>query len=364
MLKIKIKYKNMTSLKFLEKYVNAYSAVSYETVEGQKVWVDYISNFVDKVYDDNYGNVVGVINPDASFKVVIDAHADEISWFISHIDKNGNIFVKKNGGSDVQIAPSKNVLIYTQTGKIIPGVFGWIAVHIRKDLKLEENNIWIDIGATSKKEVEDMGIQIGDVAIFDEKFRILNGNKYVGKSLDDKIGGYITSQVLKKLFENKIKLPYGLYIVNSVQEEIGLRGAEMITQSIKPNVAIILDGCHETTSPHINTKEQGELSFGDGVVFTHAPAIHRGLLNLMIDVAKENNIKFKMSVKQRNTGTNTDSYAYSNGGVVSNLVSISMKYMHTTCEMVHEDDVNSAIELIYHTLLKIENDHDFRYLKL
>ena len=354
----------MSDLKFLENYVNSYSAVSYESV-GQKVWADYVKDYVDRMYDDNYGNVVAVLNPEEPFKVVIDAHADEISWFISGIDSNGNIFVKRNGGSDVQIAPSKNVLIYTQTGKIIQGVFGWQAVHVREaDFKVELKNLWIDVGATSEKEVKEMGIQIGDIAIFDEKFRILNGNKFCGKSLDDKIGGFILSQVLYKLSENKIKLPYGLYVVNSVQEEIGLRGAEMATQSIKPNVSIVFDACHDTSAPGINKKENGEYKLGDGIIFTHSPAVHRGFLNLMVETAKENNIKYGFSVKQRNTGTNTDSYAYSNGGVVSSLISIPMKYMHTTTEMVLDSDVELAIDFIYHLLLKIEKNHDFRYLKL
>jgi len=355
----------MSDLKFLENYVNSYSAVSYECNQGQKIWSDYVKLYADKMKDDNYGNVFAILNPEAEFKVVIDSHADEISWFISGYDKQGNIFVKKNGGSDIQIAPSKNVLIYTQTGKIIQGVFGWQAVHVRKpDFKLELDNLWIDIGATSDKEVEDMGVQIGDIAIFDEKFRVLNGNKYCGKSLDDKVGGFITSQVLRRISENNIKLPYGLYVVNSVQEEIGLRGAEMATQSIKPNISVVFDACHDTTAPNINKKENGEYKLGDGIIFTHSPAVHRGFLNLMVDVAKENNIKYKFSVKQRNTGTNTDSYAYSNGGVVSGLVSIPMKYMHTTTEMVLDSDVELSIDFIYNLLLKIENNHDFRYLKL
>jgi len=356
---------NEHNLVFLERYINASSPVTFETLHGQKVWADYVKPYADKVYDDNYGNVIAVVNPECNYKVVLDAHADEISWYINHIDKNGNLFIKRNGGSDVQIAPSKKVLIFTRTGKIINGVFGWTAIHLRKDeIKLEEKNLWIDVGANNKKEVEALGIAIGDVAIFDEKFTILNGNKYMGKSLDDKIGGYINAQVLRKLFENKDVLPFGLYVVNSVQEEIGLRGAELAVQSIKPNVCIAFDPYHDTSTPHINAKEEGDFKFGDGVIFTCAPAVHRGFRDLMIEVAKENKIKYKLNIKPRGSGTNTDSYTYSNGGVVSSLVSIPLKYMHTTVEMVQASDVENAIELIYKTLLKIQYNQDFRYLKL
>lgn len=356
----------MINKKFLKEYLNGYSAVGYES-NGQKIWADYVSKYVDKIYDDNYGNVIAVINPESKYKVVIDAHADEICWYISHIDKDGHLFVKRNGGADVQIAPSKDVVIFTQSGEQVCGVFGWLAVHLRgekKDFKPELDNLWIDIGAKDDKEVEKMGVNIGDVAIFNDKFRILNKDKWVARSLDDKIGGYINAEVVRKLSENKDKLPFGLYIVNSVQEEIGLRGAQMAAQSIKPNVAICFDPTHTTNIPHMSAKKDGDFKFGDGVVFSQSPGIHKKLNKLMMDVAKENNIKYKLDIRERATGTNSDSYAYSNGGVVTGLVSIPLAYMHTTCEMVQESDVEDAINLIYNVVKKLENNQDFRYLKL
>jgi putative aminopeptidase FrvX len=357
----------MTNKKFLEDYINGYSAVGYES-NGQRIWANYVAQYVDKIYDDNYGNVIAVINPTAEYKVVLDAHADEICWYINHIDKDGLLYVKRNGGTDVQIAPSKDVVIFTQDGKQVPGVFGWLAVHLRhdaqKDLKPELEKLWIDVGAKDDKDVEKMGIQIGDVAIFNDKFRILNEDKWVGRSLDDKIGGYINAQVVRQLSENKDKLPFGLYIVNSVQEEIGLRGAEMAAQSIKPNVAIAFDPTHATNIPHVSAKTEGDNKFGDGVVFCQAPVIHKKLNQIMMDVAKENDIKFKLNIRPTATGTNSDSYTYSNGGVVTGLISIPLKYMHCTCEMVQESDVEDAIKLIYNIVKKLENNQDFRYLKL
>jgi len=358
----------MESKQFLKEYLNGMSAVSFEAMEGQKIWADYIRPFVDKVYDENYGTVVGVINPDAEFKVVIDAHSDEISWYVSHIDATGHIFVKRNGGSDPHIAPSKDVKIYTRSGKIVDGMFGWVAVHMRpakSTLKPELDKIWVDVGATTADEVAEMGVAIGDVMIFTDQFRVLNGNKYVGKSLDDKIGGYINAEVVRRLFENKDNLPFGLYIVNSVQEEIGLRGAQMTAQAIKPNVAICFDPTHDTSIPHVDKKTYGDFKMGDGVVFSVSPSIHRNLTNLMMDVATKNDIGFKLDVRPRGSGTNCDAYTYSSGnGCVTTLVSIPLKYMHTTVEMVLEDDVNDAIDLIYNTLKTIENNQDFRYLKL
>lgn len=355
----------MTNKKFLEEYLNGFAPVGYETISGQKIWIDYVSKYADKVYDDNYGNVVAVINPEAEYKVVLDAHADEICFYVSGIDDNGYITVKRNGGSDVQIAPSKDVVIFTESGQTVNGVFGWVPIHNRKDdIKIDIDKLWIDVGATSKSEVEEMEITIGNIACFPDKFRILNGNKWVGRSLDDKIGGYINAEVLRKLYENKDNLPFGLYVVNSVQEEIGLRGAQLITSSIKPNIAICIDPTHDTTIPNFDKKGHIPFKLGDGVVLTQAPGIHKNLNKLFIETAKENDIKFKLDIRERGTGTNSDSYTYSNGGVVTALVSIPLRYMHTTNEVVLENDVNSAIDLIYNVVKKIENNHDFRYLKI
>ena len=117
------------SLTFLEQYLNNASPTGYES-GGQKIWMDYIRPYVDDFITDAYGTAVGVINPGHSYKVVIEGHADEISWYVNYITDNGLIYVIRNGGSDHQIAPSKRVNIHTPNG-IVNGVFGWPAIHTR-----------------------------------------------------------------------------------------------------------------------------------------------------------------------------------------------------------------------------------------
>jgi putative aminopeptidase FrvX len=306
---------------------------------------------------------VGVINPKAEYKVVIEAHSDEISWYVNYISDNGLIYVIRNGGSDHQIAPSKWVNIHTKKG-IVEGVFGWPAIHTRKPGK-EENpkleNIFIDIGAKDKKEVEEMGVHVGCVITYPDSFKILNKNQFVCRALDNRAGGFMIAQVARLLKENNIELPFGLYITNSVQEEIGLRGAEMITQRIKPNAAIITDVCHDTTTPMISKIEQGESKIGDGPVISYAPAIHHILRERIIEAAEENEIPFQRHASSRYTGTDTDAFAYSNGGVASALISLPLRYMHTTVETVHKEDVANVIRLIYHSVQKIKAGESFSY---
>ncbi|TAH00626.1 MAG: M42 family peptidase [Sphingobacteriales bacterium] len=353
------------SVAFLEKYINQASPTGFEW-EGQKVWLDYLKPYVDEHYVDNYGTAVGVINPEAKYKVVIEAHADEISWFVNYITPEGLIYVIRNGGSDHQIAPSKRVNIHTDNG-FVKAVFGWPAIHTRGAGEKEEaptlKNICLDCGCISKDEVEKLGIHVGCVITYEDEFMILNNRYYVGRALDNRAGGFMIAEVARLLKENKVKLPFGLYIVNSVQEEIGLRGAEMIAQRIKPNVAIITDVTHDTSTPMISKITQGDMACGKGPVISYAPAVHVNLNKLLIDAAEKNKIPFQRQASSRSTGTDTDAFAYSNEGVVSALISLPLRYMHTTVEMVHKEDVDNVISLIYHSLLSIKKDQDFRYIK-
>ncbi|WP_108244683.1 M42 family metallopeptidase [Muricauda brasiliensis] len=353
---------NEKSLEFLEKYLNNPSPTGYEW-EGQKIWMDYVKPYVDEFITDTYGTAVGVINPDAKYRVVIEGHSDEISWYVNYITDDGLLYVIRNGGSDHQIAPSKWVDIHTKNG-IVKGVFGWPAIHTRNKEKEESpklDNIFIDIGAKDKEEVEKMGVHVGCVITYPDQFHILNKDKFVCRALDNRMGGFMIAEVARLLKENKKKLPFGLYITNSVQEEIGLRGAEMITQTIKPNVAIVTDVCHDTTTPMINKKTEGETKIGDGPVISYAPAVQNKLRERILETAESNKIPFQRNASSRYTGTDTDAFAYSNGGVASALISLPLRYMHTTVETVHKDDVENVIRLIYETLLNIKEGETFSY---
>ncbi|MGB1518000.1 MAG: M42 family metallopeptidase [Crocinitomicaceae bacterium] len=354
---------NKNSEKFLTTYLNNASPTGFE-VAGQKVWLDYIRPYIDEYFTDNYGTVVGVVNPKSDYKVVIEAHADEISWFVHYITKDGFIYLRRNGGSDHMIAPSKRVNIHTERG-IVKAVFGWPAIHTRhtKEDAPSMKNIFLDCGCSSKEEVEELGVHVGCVITFEDEFMVLNKNRYCGRALDNRIGGFMIAEVARLLKENKNKLPFGLYIVNAVQEEVGLRGAQMIANRIKPDVAIVTDVCHDTGTPMINKIEQGDLKSGEGPVLTYGPAVQNNLLNLIIDTAKNKKVPFQRAAASRATGTDTDAFAYSNDGVPSALISLPLRYMHTTNEMCRKEDVENTIKLIYETILTIKKDQSFKYIK-
>jgi tetrahedral aminopeptidase len=352
------------SQKFLYDYLNNTSPTGFE-FSGQKIWLDYLKPFADDYISDAYGSVAAIINPGKKYKVVIEAHADEISWFVKYISDDGYLYVTRNGGSDHMIAPSMRVNILTDKG-IVKGVFGWPAIHVRsgeKEITPSLDNIFIDVGCSTKAEVEKLNIHVGSVAVFEDELTELNGKYFTGRALDNRIGGFMIAEVARKIFEKKNKLPFTLYVVNSVQEEIGLRGAEMISRRIKPDVAIVTDVCHDTSSPLYDKKKQGDQKCGQGPVLTYGPAVQNNLLKMLIQVAEKNKIAFQRAAANRSTGTDTESFAYSGEGVPSALISLPLKYMHTTVETVNKKDIDAVIELMYHFVVQLKSGHDFRYIK-
>lgn len=349
---------------FLYEYLNNASPTGFES-SGQQIWLNYLKPYIDEYLVDTYGTAVGIIGPGKDYKVVIEAHSDEISWFVNYISDDGYLYVRRNGGSDAVIAPSMRVNLHTKKG-VVQGIFGWPAIHVRdlaKDTAPKVTDLFIDVGAATKAEVEEMGIHVGTVCTFVDGLTEMNGRYYVGRALDNRMGGFMIAEVARQLKENNIELPFTLYIVNAVQEEIGLRGAEMIARRLKPDLAICTDVTHDTQSPKYDKKEQGDLKCGEGPVLCYGPAVQNNLLDFMIDVANQKEIAFQRQAVSRSTGTDTDAFAYAAEGVASALISLPLKYMHTTVETVHKNDVEGVIKLMYEVLLTLKGNEDFRYIK-
>jgi putative aminopeptidase FrvX len=352
------KFIDNQSLIFLKKYLDTSSPVGNE-INGQKIWIDYIKKYIDDYEIDNYGNTIGIINKNSTKKVVIEAHADEISWRVNYINENGFIYCKANGDIDHQIAPSMRVNIYGSKGPV-KAIFGWPAIHTRyndnnlKNPDIIIENLFLDCGARSKKEVENLGIKIGSLVTYNVGYDKLSNSTIIGRGLDNKIGGFIIAEVAKLLCLNNIKLNFGLYIVNSVQEEIGHKGAEIAARNINPNLAIITDVIHDTNTPMIKKEIEGDISINKGPVLTYGPSVHEFVNKQLISCAKNNKINLQYTTSSWSTGTDTEAFAYSNLGCPSALVSIPLRYMHTTVEMVSENDILNTINLIYKTLIKLQ----------
>jgi len=349
-------------IKWLERYIQNASPTGNEQ-DGQKIWLEYIKPYIDEHYVDPYGSVAGIINPGKDFKVVIEAHADEIAWYVNRIGTDGFIHVVDTGGTDPGIAPSQKVTIHTEKGAV-PAVFGWPAIHSR-DVSQDapkKSTIFIDCGCSSREEVEALGVQVGDYITYDAGFCVLNKRFLVGRALDNRMGGFMIARLTKMLKENNVQLPYTLYIVNSVQEEIGTKGAEMMAHYIKPDCAIVIDVTHDTNTPMMDKNKEGDIACGKGPAIMKAPPIHIKLRQLLTETAKEQNIPYQMAVMTKETGTDADAFAYQNGGIPTSLISMPLRYMHTTVETMHKEDVEHAIRLLYFALQKIDPKMEFKYI--
>ena len=353
------------SLDFLYRYLNNTSPVGQEA-SGQGLWLDYIKPYVDSWQVDTYGSVAAVLNPEAPYKVVLEAHADEIAWYVHYITKEGYIYVARNGGSDYEIAPSMRAKIHTETGTL-PAVFGWPAIHVRdhkksQPTKLGLEHVVLDAGFASDKEAAAKGVHVGTIVTFDEELMRLNEKFWVGRGLDNRIGGFMIAQVARRLHEAGRKLPFGVYFVNAVQEEVGMRGAAMMARRLQADVALVTDVTHDTQSPLYSKLKHGDVACGRGPSLTTAPAVHPKLRKMLEQVAAKHGIAFQREARSSSTGTDTDAFAYAHTGTASALISLPLKYMHTTVEMIQESDMHSVIAWMQHFLQELPAGYDFRPL--
>ena len=343
---------------FLYDYLNAFAPVAQET-EGQKVWTDYIKPFSDFLYTDAYGTSYGVRKSKTKFntefpKVVIEAHCDEIAWIITNIEPDGMIRVKRHGGSDNMIAPSKTVMIHTHGGNKVKGVFGWPAIHTRKsyvETGYDQHELWVDTGLKDLKAVNKAGVEVGNLITFDDQFHEM-GDYYVGRSLDNKIGGYIIAEALRKIHEEDVQLPFDLYVVNSVQEEVGLHGAKKIAKHLKADLALVHDVCHNTNTPKINKAKDGDNKGGLGPCLEYTAQNHRGINKMVREIAKDKKIPVQLTVGSMGN----DTMAFFMENTPTAILATPLKYMHTTVEMAHKKDVKSCIKLFVEFLKALTPD--------
>jgi putative aminopeptidase FrvX len=340
---------------FLRDYLNSCAAPGRKD-SCRDLWIKYIEPFSDRIVRDSYDSVAA-IQGDGQHTVTLEAHSDEIAWLVNYISAQGYIYVVKSGGSDPVIAPSKKVKIFSRKG-IVAGVFAWPSQSNRDttDNAPTTANLFIDVGCSTKEEVVDLGIEVGDPVLFDDSMIVLNDRFYSGRALDNRIGGFIIAEVARRIRTAGHDFLFAMAFVNAAQEEVGLRGAEMMAHRLRPSLALVVDVVNDTNTPRVLKHEKGDIAVGRGPVLSTAPSVHPLLLEKLIAVARDRGIAFQRTAMPRSTGTDADAFAYSRAGIVTGLICVPVKYMHTTVETVHKNDVAATIELLYHFLLSLNFD--------
>jgi tetrahedral aminopeptidase len=341
------------SEKFLHDYLNS-CAPPGKSDSCRHVWLNYVEPFSDRIVRDSFGSIAA-IQGEGARTVVLEAHSDEIAWLVNYISPKGYIYVVKSGGSDSVIAPSKKATIYTRKGPV-PGVFAWPsqANRDKTDNAPKVSNLFLDVGCSSTEEARELGIEIGDPILFDDTVTVLNDRLYCGRALDNRVGGYIIAEVARRIRDTHRELPYSLCVVNAVQEEVGLRGAEMMAHRLHPDIAIVVDVVNDTNTPRVLKHEHGDIAIGRGPVIPVAPSIHPELFAKLTGIAIDRGIPFQRVAMSRSTGTDADAFAYCGEGIPTVLACVAIKYMHTTVEAADKADIAATIELFYHFILSLD----------
>ena len=304
-----------------------------------------ISPFVDEVYTDANGNCIAH-KKGSGPKVMLMAHADEIGLMISYIDDRGFLYFKEIGGIDTNLLPGQRVTIMGQQG-LVTGVIGKKPIHLQDKSEaakqLEPEDLWIDIAAKDKADAQSR-VQIGDVATLQGNPVQLNDTHLLSRSLDDKIGLAVLMGLAQNL--QSPQTDKDIYYVASVQEELGARGAKMITEAIHPDVGIAIDVTHATDYPTMSPAKDGDISLGKGAVIPMGPNISKGINQQLIGLAKTYGIPYQIEAIARPTGTDAREIQVAGTGILTGLISIPCRYMHTPSEVVSLADADSAITLL------------------
>lgn len=304
-----------------------------------------IATYVDEIYTDVMGNCIAHKKGKGK-KILLMAHADEIGLIISHIDERGFLYFKEIGGVDTSLLPGQRVSINTPNGVII-GIIGKKPVHLQEQSEnakeVRPENLWIDIAVKDKKEAMNI-VPLGTIATIASEPLDMSNSLISSKSLDDKIGLSVLIGIAHEL--KRSGSDYDIYFVASVQEELGARGAQTVTEHIMPEIGIAIDVTHATDYPSMSSIKDGDIKLNEGVVISIGPNMHKTISNKLIDIAKNNDIKYQIEIIAHPTGTDARMIQVAGSGVKTGLISIPCRYMHTPNEIVSLEDTDNAINLL------------------
>ncbi|MCW6508188.1 M42 family metallopeptidase [Lichenifustis flavocetrariae] len=348
------------SLEFLKDIVNAPSPSGYEQ-PAARVYRAYTEAIADRVTTDVHGNVAAVIHPDAPMRIMLAGHMDELGFIIHHIDDEGLLHFQGIGGHDTAVPVGQRVWVYGKQRLV--GVIGRTAIHLQDETerkrKPELKDLWIDIGAASRAQAEEF-VSLGDVATFQYEFQPLLNDRATARGLDNKMGAFVVAETLRLLKEDGgLHRDVGVYAVATVQEEIGLRGAQTSSFSINAQTGLAVDVNHAIDYPGVSKARHGHLQVGKGPSVSRGPNTNHVTFDLIMQAAREEDIPYQVSVSARGTGTDANAMQLSRGGVATGLLGVPVRYMHTPCELLSLKDVEDCARLMAAYCRRIQPDTDF-----
>jgi putative aminopeptidase FrvX len=340
---------------FLTELLHARSPSGYE-FQAQAVFDRHVGPVADAYDKDALGNRLATLNPAGDPTLMLAGHLDELGLIITFVNNDGYLYFDTIGGHDRIMIPGRRVIIQTALGPV-KGVTGKRAIHLMDEAdrkKVPEiHDIWIDIGAKTKKEALGR-VSIGDVVTYDHDFEIIHGTIGAARAFDNKVGAYAVGETLIRLSRQKAALRAKVVSVGTTQEEIGVRGATTAAYAVAPHIALAVDVGHATDHPDCDNRKYGETKLGGGPIICRGPNINPKVYERLLFCAKENSLPFQLEADPRPTGTDARAIQMGRGGVATGLISIPLRYMHTPSELVDLQDVENSVRLMVAFALSLE----------
>jgi len=345
---------------FLERLLDAAAPSGFEE-RAAGVWREEATTFAS-VWSDVVGNSYAAVGNDRRPLVLMAGHVDEIGVQVTHLDEKGLLYFGTVGGWDPQVLVGQRVCLLTRAGDVM-GVVGRKAIHLidpkERDKVAKVKELWIDVGASSREELTELGIRVGDPGVLEQPAVRLAGDRIASRAIDNRVGAFVVLEALRILAEEP---PVGGAVaVATTQEEIGFAGGGARSSAFNsaPDVALVVDVTHATDVPDVEKKEVGEHSLGGGPVLTRGSITHPGVFERLALVAEEHDIPFTVQAAPLRTSTDADAIHLVRGGIPTALVSVPNRYMHSPSEVVAISDLFHAAQLLAAFVSSLDADEDF-----
>ena len=351
----------MPESKALLKSLTDVNGISGHEMQVKSLMKDYLTPVSDDIVEDQLGGIFGKKNATHGTKsLMISGHLDEIGFIVTQIDEQGYIYFTPIGGWWNQVMLSQKVTITTENGKEIRGIIGSKPPHAlspeERKKPVDIKNMYIDIGVGSKEEAKEAGIELGNMITPYSEFESLANDKYLtAKALDNRYGCALAVDVLQQLKDENIDI--NLYAGATVQEEVGLRGAKVAANLIKPDLAIAVDvGVAYDVPGMTSEKNEGKLGDGPLAILMDATSIaHDGLRKHIKDVAEHHNIPVQWATTPGG-GTDAGSIHVANEGIPTITIGVPLRYMHSNVSVLNIDDYTNSVRLITEIVRSLNDD--------
>lgn len=350
---------NPAARDFLERLLTTPSPSGYEWPV-QALVRSYLGGVAARVDGDAHGNVIGVANPDAPLRVLVAGHCDQIGLIVQHIDGDGYLSVQPIGGWEPMQLVGSRVVVWGAGGPV-PGVIARKPIHLLTDEERKVvpkmKDLWIDIGAADRADAESV-VRVGDCATVELRVWPLRRDLVAAPAMDDKVGLWVVLEAFRRAVEAG-PLRCALFVASTVQEEIGLRGAQTSAFGVDPHVAIAVDVTHATDCPSIDKKSEGDVGLGRGPVVFRGPNMNPHVVERLVAAATAHAIPFQFQASGRATPTDANVLQTTRAGVATGLLSVPNRYMHSAVETVALGDLDRAADLLAAFVRGLEPGIDF-----